>query len=54
MAQRGVEHRRPDPPPASPLEEMSYAIQDAPWQPWPQPLSLTSLVVLGLVSLFWK
>jgi hypothetical protein len=36
-------------PPTSPLKEMSYAIQDAPWRPWPQLLMLTALVVFCLV-----
>ena len=37
------------PPETSPLKEMSYAIQDAPWRPWPQLLTLTVLVVFSLV-----
>jgi len=40
------------PPPTSPLKEMSYAIQDAPWRPWPQLLMLTVLVVFSLALLF--
>jgi hypothetical protein len=40
---------RAAPPERSPLKEMSYAIQDAPWRPWPQLLTLTVLVVFSLV-----
>ncbi len=49
---RPVPAGRAAPPPTSPLKEMSYAIQDAPWRPWPQLLMLTVLVVFGLVLLF--
>ncbi len=45
---RPVPAQRAAPPPASPLKEMSYAIQDAPWRPWPQLLTLTVLVVISL------
>jgi len=38
-------------PETSPLKEMSYAIQDAPWRPWPQLLTLTVLVVFSLMLL---
>jgi hypothetical protein len=31
------------------LKEMSYAIQSAPWRPWPQMLVLAVLVVWSLV-----
>lgn len=51
---RPVPPERAAPPPTSPLKEMSYAIQDAPWRPWPQLLMLTVLVVFSLAVLFWK
>jgi hypothetical protein len=37
------------PPETSPLKEMSYAIQSAPWRPWPQMLVFAILVVWSLV-----
>ena len=40
---------RAAPPQTSPLKEMSYAIQDSPWRPWPQLLVLAMLVVWSLV-----
>jgi multisubunit Na+/H+ antiporter MnhB subunit len=43
---------RAAPPQASPLKQMSYAIQDAPWRTWPQMLTLAALVVAGFVALF--
>jgi len=46
---RPVAPERAAPPRTSPLKEMSYAIQDAPWRPWPQLLTLTVLVVFSLV-----
>ena len=51
---RPVRAERGAPPPTSPLKEMSYAIQDAPWRPWPQLLTLTVLVVVSLCLLFRK
>ncbi|HTX97531.1 MAG TPA: hypothetical protein VME67_23485 [Mycobacterium sp.] len=51
---RPVAAERAAPPPTSPIKEMSYAIQDAPWRPWPQLLTLTVLVVFGLAQLLWK
>ena len=52
---RPVPSRRAAPPQTSPLKEMSYAIQDAPWRPWPQLLMLTVLVVFSLAAvLLWK
>jgi hypothetical protein len=48
---RPVAPARAAPPESSPLKEMSYAIQDAPWRPWPQLLTLTVLVVFSLVLL---
>jgi hypothetical protein len=49
---RPVAPDRAAPERTSPLKEMSYAIQDAPWRPWPQLLMLTVLVVCSLV-LMW-
>jgi hypothetical protein len=46
---RPVAPERAAPPRTSPLKEMSYAIQDAPWRPWPQLLTLTVLVAVSLV-----
>jgi hypothetical protein len=40
---------RAAPPETSPLKEMSYAIQDAPWRPWPQLAVLTILVLWSLI-----
>jgi hypothetical protein len=40
---------RAAPPETSPLKEMSYAIQDNPWRPWPQILVLATLVIWSLV-----
>ncbi len=51
---RPVAPERAAPPPTSPLKEMSYAIQDAPWRPWPQLLTLTVLVLFSLAQLAWK
>ncbi len=51
---RAVPAGRAAPPPTSPLKEMSYAIQDAPWRPWPQLLMLTVLVLVSLGLIFWK
>jgi len=48
---RPVAPDRAAPPETSPLKEMSYAIQDSPWRPWPQLLTLTVLVVFSLVLL---
>lgn len=42
---------RAAPPQTSPLKQMSYAIQDAPWRTWPQMLALAALVVAGFVAL---
>ncbi|HYB36995.1 MAG TPA: hypothetical protein VEF72_15410 [Mycobacterium sp.] len=44
-----VPHDRAAPPETSPLKEMSYAIQDAPWRPWPQLAVLTILVVWSFI-----
>jgi hypothetical protein len=38
-----VPAERAAPPTVSPIKEMSYAIQDAPWRPWPELLILTVL-----------
>lgn len=51
---RPVRAEHAAPPPTSPLKEMSYAIQDAPWRPWPQLLMLTVLVVVSLGLMFRK
>ncbi len=51
---RPVARERAAPPPTSPLKEMSYAIQDAPWRPWPQLLTMTVLVLFSLAQLAWK
>ena len=51
---RPVAPERAAPTPTSPLKEMSYAIQDAPWRPWPQLLTLTVLVVFSVVSVLTK
>lgn len=51
---RPVPPQRAAPPQTSPLKEMSYAIQDAPWRPWPQLLVLTMLVVLSLLLMIVK
>ncbi|BBY31794.1 hypothetical protein [Mycolicibacterium sediminis] len=48
---RPVPEHRSAPPRTSPLKEMSYAIQDAPWRPWPQVLTLIVLVGYGLIDL---
>lgn len=51
---RPVPRQRAAPPQTSPLKEMSYAIQDAPWRPWPQLLMLTVLAVLSLLLMIVK
>ena len=51
---RPVPADRAAPPQKSPLKEMSYAIQDSPWRPWPQLLTLTVLAVASLARLFWS
>ena len=51
---RPVPQQRAAPPQSSPLKEMSYAIQDAPWRPWPQLLTLSVLVVLSLLLMIVK
>ena len=43
-----VPAERAAPAETSPLKEMSYAIQAAPWRPWPRLLVLTVLVVWNL------
>lgn len=40
---------RAAPPETSPLKEISYAIQDSPWRPWPQMVVLAVLVVWSLL-----
>ncbi len=51
---RPVPAERAAPSPTSPLKEMSYAIQGAPWRPWPQLLMLTVLVLVSLGLMFMK
>jgi hypothetical protein len=51
---RLVPPERAAPPQTSPIKEMSYAIQDAPWRPWPQLLMLTALVLFNLALLIGK
>jgi hypothetical protein len=51
---RPVPEQRAAPRETSPLKEMSYAIQDAPWRPWPQVLMLSVLVVLSLLLMIVK
>ncbi|MDT7795440.1 MAG: hypothetical protein QOD59_4881 [Mycobacterium sp.] len=46
-----VPAERAAPPQTSPLKEMSYAIQDSPWKPWPQMLVLAVLVVWSLAMI---
>lgn len=45
-----VPAERAAPPQTSPLKEMSYAIQDAPWRPWPQIVILVALASYGLIA----
>ncbi len=49
-----VPPERAAPPQTSPIKEMSYAIQDAPWRAWPQLLTLTALVGASLLGLLWQ
>lgn len=51
---RAVPADRAAPPPTSPLKEMSYAIQNEPWRPWPQLLMFTVLVVVSIGLIFGK
>jgi hypothetical protein len=39
---------RAAPEPVSPIKTMSYAIQDAPWRPWRELLTLSALICLSL------
>lgn len=48
---RPVAPERAAPPQTSPLKQMSYAIQDAPWRAWPQMAALSALVVFSVVVL---
>jgi hypothetical protein len=45
--------RRAAPPFVSPIKSMSYAIQDSPWRPWRELLTLTVLIGWSLVLLVW-
>jgi len=42
---------RAAPPVVSPIKSMSYAIQDSPWRPWRELLTLTVLICWSLVLL---
>jgi hypothetical protein len=42
---------RAAPPVVSPIKSMSYAIQDSPWRPWRELLTLTVLIGWSLVLL---
>ncbi len=42
---------RAAPPVVSPIKSMSYAIQDAPWRPWRELLTLTVVICWSLVLL---
>ena len=46
-----VPQDRAAPPVVSPIKSMSYAIQDSPWRPWRELLTLTVLIGLSLVLL---
>jgi hypothetical protein len=43
-----VKPERAAPPTVSPIKEMSYAIQDSPWRPWPELLTLAVLACWSL------
>jgi hypothetical protein len=40
---------RAPPPVVSPIKMMSYAIQDSPWRPWREMLTLAALIIGSLV-----
>lgn len=46
-----VPQDRAAPPVVSPIKSMSYAIQDLPWRPWPELLTLTVVICWSLVLL---
>ena len=46
-----VSPERAAPPQTSPLKQMSYAIQDAPWRPWPQIVALIALAAYSLIAM---
>jgi hypothetical protein len=46
-----VPQDRRAPPVVSPIKSMSYAIQDSPWRPWRELLTLTVLICWSLVLL---
>ena len=46
-----VPQDRAAPPVVSPIKSMSYAIQDWPWRPWRELLTLTVLICWSLVLL---
>jgi len=43
--------RRAAPPVVSPIKSMSYAIQDSPWRPWRELLTLTVVICWSLALL---
>jgi hypothetical protein len=46
-----VAHDRAAPPVVSPIKSMSYAIQDSPWRPWRELLTLTVVICWSLALL---
>lgn len=46
-----VAQDRAAPPVVSPIKSMSYAIQDSPWRPWRELLTLTVVICWSLVLL---
>jgi hypothetical protein len=46
-----VAQDRAAPPVVSPIKSMSYAIQDSPWRPWRELLTLTVVICWGLALL---
>ena len=46
-----VEPDRAAPPQTSPLKQMSYAVQDAPWRTWPQMPVLAALIICGIIAI---
>ncbi|MET0993099.1 MAG: hypothetical protein ABWY20_03025 [Mycobacterium sp.] len=46
-----VAPERAAPETVSPIKTMSYAIQDSPWRPWPELLTVTVLICWSLILL---
>jgi hypothetical protein len=46
-----VDQDRAAPPVVSPIKSMSYAIQDSPWRPWRELLTLTVVICWSLALL---